>query len=139
MLFQQNILLSKQRELEVWKIADFGLAKILETNESLNTFAGTESAYMAPQVYRRENYTLKADVWSLGVLFLEIITRDVKGLLPEDTTYFTNLEPSVIESLVSSMHPVISSIVRHIFSKMVVKDESLRLSIADIIGEFEVF
>ena len=131
--------MKEEGDREILKMADFGLSKFLVPNDTLNICAGTKSAYMAPQVFAGSAYTHKADVWSLGVLLLEIITRNVKGLLPENTTKFTNLEPSDIESHAPLTNPVIFSIVEFICSKMVVKDEGQRQSIAEIISEFEVF
>ena len=30
--------------------------------------------YTAPEIYNKEEYQISADIWSLGVLFLEIMT-----------------------------------------------------------------
>ena len=37
------------------------------------TYIGTES-YMSPQVLKRQAYTFKTDVWSSGVVFLNMLT-----------------------------------------------------------------
>lgn len=36
------------------------------------TFVGTP-IYMSPQVLSQKNYTNKTDVWSLGVMFFELL------------------------------------------------------------------
>ncbi len=52
------------------KLADFGFAKFVDTSENalLKSCVGTP-LYMAPQILRRENYSTKCDVWSVGVIF----------------------------------------------------------------------
>jgi serine/threonine protein kinase len=57
LFFKRNILL-KNGNL---KIADFGLAKILEA-KSTNSCIGTP-AYMSPEIWKKEGYDFKSDVW----------------------------------------------------------------------------
>lgn len=59
----------------VVKVADFGLARILkpEDNKTM-TMSGT-AAWTAPEVMRGEHYNESCDVFSAGVVFWEIITR----------------------------------------------------------------
>lgn len=67
----QNILLDKKN---VVKIADFGLAKLLmkdQTKTSTN-MRGT-MGYMAPEWLKNTPVTTKVDVYSFGVMLLEII------------------------------------------------------------------
>ncbi|KAL6656683.1 hypothetical protein ACP70R_004463 [Stipagrostis hirtigluma subsp. patula] len=58
------------------KISDFGLARLIEgdkTKDVTNRVAGT-FGYMAPEYVIRGHYSTKSDVFSFGVLVLEIIT-----------------------------------------------------------------
>ncbi|TVU18102.1 hypothetical protein EJB05_34174 [Eragrostis curvula] len=58
------------------KISDFGLAKLFDMDQSQGVtshIAGTYG-YMAPEYAMRGQYSVKSDVFSLGVLILEIIT-----------------------------------------------------------------
>lgn len=58
------------------KIADFGLAKLLQPNQT-RTFTGVRGTrgYLAPEWYRGAGpVTVKADVYSYGVVLLEIVT-----------------------------------------------------------------
>uniref|UniRef100_A0A0D9WZX8 Uncharacterized protein n=1 Tax=Leersia perrieri TaxID=77586 RepID=A0A0D9WZX8_9ORYZ len=58
------------------KISDFGLAKIFERDQSqviTHRIAGTYG-YMSPEYAMRGQYSIKSDVFSFGVLILEIIT-----------------------------------------------------------------
>ncbi|XP_047945943.1 G-type lectin S-receptor-like serine/threonine-protein kinase LECRK2 [Salvia hispanica] len=67
----QNILMD-----ENWcaKISDFGLAKLLKQDQT-NTYTGIRGTkgYVAPEWYQKQPITVKADVYSFGVMLLEII------------------------------------------------------------------
>ena len=56
------------------KICDFGFAKTKQNCTLLNTFCGSP-LYMAPEILSFEKYTHKADMWSLGVILYEILTK----------------------------------------------------------------
>eukprot|EP00268_Persea_americana_P037833 TRINITY_DN3751_c1_g1_i1.p1 TRINITY_DN3751_c1_g1~~TRINITY_DN3751_c1_g1_i1.p1 ORF type:complete len:660 (+),score=98.61 TRINITY_DN3751_c1_g1_i1:287-2266(+) len=58
------------------KISDFGMAKLFgvdQTQGSTNIIAGTYG-YMAPEYAMRGQFSVKSDVFSFGVLLLEIIS-----------------------------------------------------------------
>lgn len=66
-----NILVDGDNRL---KICDFGTSKILPKHESSvlkHTEMGTWS-YMAPEIVKQKPYDKKSDVWSLGVIMLEM-------------------------------------------------------------------
>ncbi|OVA03662.1 Protein kinase domain [Macleaya cordata] len=67
----QNILLD---DCFTAKISDFGLAKLL-MNEQTRTRTGIRGTrgYVAPEWFRRTPITVKVDVYSFGVMLLEII------------------------------------------------------------------
>jgi len=56
------------------KITDFGVCKVI-SEESIcsQTRVGTE-IYMAPEVHANTQYTVKADIWSFGMVLVELIT-----------------------------------------------------------------
>eukprot|EP00760_Papus_ankaliazontas_P026682 PhM_4_TR3065/c1_g1_i1/m.30300/K08857/NEK1_4_5; NIMA (never in mitosis gene a)-related kinase 1/4/5 len=57
------------------KIGDFGIARSVETSLDMRlTMIGTPY-YMAPEVVQHNPYNKKADMWSLGVLLFEIMTK----------------------------------------------------------------
>ncbi len=55
------------------KIADMGLAKeIADGDDFLETTCGTP-LYMAPQVLKGQKYSYKADIWSIGAIYFELL------------------------------------------------------------------
>ncbi|GFZ18210.1 receptor-like protein kinase 1 [Actinidia rufa] len=67
----QNVLLD---DLFTARISDFGLAKLLNRNQTRTTTAirGTKG-YVAPEWFKNMAITAKVDVYSFGVLLLELI------------------------------------------------------------------
>ncbi|CAO2837225.1 unnamed protein product [Amaranthus hypochondriacus] len=67
----QNILLDEYHNA---RISDFGLAKLLALNQThTNTAIRGTKGYVAPEWFRNKPITVKVDVYSFGVLLLEII------------------------------------------------------------------
>lgn len=63
----QNILLHQGTV----KICDFGLSILADQNSLISTMCGSP-LYMAPEVIKHEEYTIKADLWSCGVILYEM-------------------------------------------------------------------
>ncbi|MFZ4590376.1 MAG: protein kinase domain-containing protein [Ignavibacteria bacterium] len=71
------------------KILDFGIAKIINTGlttSSTTTLINIGSpAYMSPEQYKSETADLRTDIYSLGIVFYEMLTG-VNPYLLEDAT-----------------------------------------------------
>jgi serine/threonine-protein kinase len=59
------------------KIADLGIARMLQTNELASTTTGT-LYYMSPEILGEEGADFRSDIWSVGVTLYEMVT----GKLP---------------------------------------------------------
>lgn len=66
----KNILLTGGRHF--LKIADFGLAKILNQESLCDTMCGSP-LYMAPEIMRNAYYNKKVDLWSIGWILFEML------------------------------------------------------------------
>ena len=66
-----NVLMNCHGEV---KICDFGVSKQM-INSIANTFVGT-STYMSPERIQGNVYSTKGDVWSLGLVIIELVTGE---------------------------------------------------------------
>lgn len=86
----ENILMDEHK---CAKIADFGLAKLLMPNQTrTNTGIRGTRGYVAPEWHGNLPITAKADVYSFGIMLLEITCgrRHVDMDLPEDEVVLAN-------------------------------------------------
>ncbi len=102
---------------EVPKIADLGLSSAMKSS-GLSTRVGTPF-YLACEVLSSEKYNFKADIWSLGMVFLEMLSGKrifvlIKGIsIPSLRSDF----PS--ENILNMIE---SEKLRNLISKMLQKD-----------------
>jgi serine/threonine-protein kinase len=73
-----NILICKDATLgDLAKILDFGIAKLLQSNsEATGSFMGT-LAYASPEQMEGKELDNRSDIYSLGVLLFEMLTREM--------------------------------------------------------------
>ena len=70
----ENILISDlSKESIKVKIADFGLCKSLNYNETTNDACGS-IPFTAPEILLRSDYSYSADVWSFGIILYNILS-----------------------------------------------------------------
>ncbi|XP_067097229.1 tyrosine-protein kinase Blk isoform X1 [Osmerus mordax] len=74
------------------KIADFGLARIIETEYIAQEGAKFPIKWTAPEAINFGTFTIKSDIWSFGILLTEIVTY---GRIP----YPGMTNPEVIRNL----------------------------------------
>lgn len=67
----ENLLINDKGKI---KISDFGLSKLLTNDQMCSSFVGTRVS-MAPELFRNQNYSFPADIWSLGIVLYYLLYR----------------------------------------------------------------
>jgi len=66
----QNILVFNKTTI---KLTDFGFARYFDESTMVETLCGSP-LYMSPEIIKYKKYSHKADLWSIGVIFYELLT-----------------------------------------------------------------
>ncbi|CUG74862.1 protein kinase, putative [Bodo saltans] len=69
-----NMLLRDEQDWQI-KLADFGFAVLVGTENCLTSYCGT-GAYMAPEIVLDMNYGKAVDIWAVGVILYVIMSGD---------------------------------------------------------------
>jgi len=122
------------------KIMDFGLAKVkggtLLTREG--TTLGTV-AYMSPEQARGEEIDHRSDIWSLGVVLYEMLSRELpfKGDWEASILYSVlHEEPRPIKEIKRDIAPQLQQIIGRALKK---KPESRYASTAEILNDLKKY
>jgi serine/threonine protein kinase/Tfp pilus assembly protein PilF len=136
----ENIMLTSAGQV---KILDFGIAKHLPQSDQSSTVDRSDSmrgtpAYMAPEVLREHSLDGRADIFSLGVVFYEMLT----ARHPFRAGSFVGTCERILHETptpVSNFNPEISPALRKIVGKMLAKQPSQRyLNAADLLQDLLV-
>ncbi len=123
-----NILVSPKG---VVKVLDFGVAEMLEpAGASLDTasstkflaVAGGTMGYMAPEILQGKKADARSDIWSMGIVLYEMLTRRA----PFKATTNIELIGAVLRDEPDPLPPTVSPVLRTIVGKCLAKDPSQR-------------
>ena len=121
-----NILINEKGEL---KIADFGFARHFESDNMIETLCGTP-LYMAPEIMKKQRYTTKSDLWSVGVILYQMLF----GKRPYDAHNILDLLQNIEKNEVQIPNSFeISVEVRDLLKKLLCKDPKDRIEWDDFI------
>jgi serine/threonine-protein kinase len=111
------------------KLLDFGLAKLLQPESSLDatTIASSRHVsgtvpYMAPEQLRAEPPDPRTDIWALGVVLFEMTTGDLP--FRGDTTF--TLSSAILQARISPMSRRVHAGLQRIILKCLTKDPNER-------------
>lgn len=117
----QNILVSNDKIL---KIIDFGLSKSITINEEMMETICGSPLYMAPEIIKTKNYTIKSDIWSFGVIIYEMIY----GYTPFRANNIYTLINSIDKYEIKFPKGKISINCINLLKKMLVKEPEYRIN-----------
>ena len=111
------------------KMADFGFCKPLENaNDLVQTMLGSP-IYMAPEVIKGEIYTMKADIWSVGVVLYQMVF----GKCPFESKSIAKLIKMFEDEEVHIPdHPKVSPTLEKLLRRILVKDYTNRIEWKEI-------
>ena len=122
------------------KIADLGYSKLMEnfTNDFLISRVGT-MLYMSPQILEAMHYTNKTDVWSLGILYYQMVFGrspwNVQGVDGSKQTVKNFLKNIRENGLIFPKDVRVSETTKNLLQEMLMYDEDDRLSWEEIFKE----
>lgn len=103
----------------VFKVADFGLAKIAQEKTRSRTFKGwgTEP-YIAPEAYRAETNTIQMDMYSIGHVFYQVAAlKHAFGLQHDWEQAHLTAVPEPLNSANPKISPKVASVVNKLMAK----------------------
>ncbi len=114
----------------VSKISDLGLSKLMKKS-GMSSKCGTPF-YLAPEVFHNEKYDKKADIWSFGIMTLQLLT----GKRIENLVKGGMLAPSLIDGFPSSdlLNQIKDKEMRQLVELMLKKKPEERLSSQDVLN-----
>ncbi|EAR82121.4 Serine/Threonine kinase domain protein, partial (macronuclear) [Tetrahymena thermophila SB210] len=126
----ENILINKRGNV---KLTDFGISKQLEKTQQLcMTYVGT-TLYMSPERLIGNQYGLRSDIWSVGLVIIELAT----GLYPYDVKNKSIVQ--FVSNILQSKEPTLpdngkySAALMDFVKKCVAKEQKDRLDISDLL------
>ena len=124
----ENLLLqSKELGIASLKIADFGLARLLEEDQLASTTCGTPG-YVAPEVLMQMRYGKECDYWSIGVVAFILLSGTPPFYEEDNFALFEQIKQCKYDFEVETWQDV-SSEAKDFISKILVADPKVRMDV----------
>ncbi len=119
----QNILISNNETL---LISDFGMAKNVTDATITNSFKGGGTyPYMSPEAWKLESSSLQMDIYSLGIMFYQILTMELP-FMGRDYNEWKDLHCFKVIPNISNKRSDVPVKLKEIIQKMTEKDKTRR-------------
>ena len=125
-------------------VLDFGLAAKVRDHQGVTPEGGTY-AYMSPEQIRREKVTEASDVFSLGVLAYELLTRQHPFTSNVEHARHEDLKAAITATIpepITDINPTVPEHIALVVHRMLSKDPGERptaISLVRLLDELEVF
>lgn len=120
------MLSSKELGIASLKIADFGLARLLEADSLASTTCGTPG-YVAPEVLMQKPYGLPCDYWSIGVVSFILLSGTPPFYEEDNFALFEQIKACRYDFDVETWDNV-SKEAKDFVSKILVADPEIRMT-----------
>ena len=121
----ENILLS----YGVPKITDFELSVYTKLDFFPRKTICGSPAYFCPEMIQKQRYNKKADIWSLGIVFYELLC----GYFPFDVEVYSDIQ-NIHHQNMKEFPISISKEGANLISQMLCKDSEERITIEDVLS-----
>ena len=111
------------------KLGDFGISCRVREHEMHDTQVGSP-IIASPEVFESKEYDYKTDIWSLGCVLYQLVTRE----LPFQGDNIFELKIAVTKGKYKPIPPMYSTDLRKLIAKMLSKDPSKRPTIDEILN-----
>ena len=123
----ENLLLqSKEYGISSLKIADFGLARLLDEGSLASTTCGTPG-YVAPEVLKQRPYGKECDIWSIGVVAFILLSGTPPFYEEDNFALFEQIKACKYDFEVETWNSV-SAEAKDLISKILVADPAKRIT-----------
>jgi len=112
------------------KIADFGLARVLDTDSLASTTCGTPG-YVAPEVLQQQPYGKECDIWSIGVVLFILLSGTPPFYEEDNFKLFEQIKSCKYDFDVDTWDNV-SAEAKDFVSKILVADPKKRMTIPEM-------
>lgn len=118
---------------EIVKVADFGFCKSLKSHTDLTETMVGSPVYMGPEILKGQPYSMKADIYSLGVLFYEMLY----GIVPFEDVSIPGLLSKIKEgNIVFHTFNKISTFTENLIKKMLDPSPTCRIDWTELFDAF---
>jgi calcium/calmodulin-dependent protein kinase I len=128
----ENLLYTDATDAAEIKVADFGLAKMIQESGFMSTACGTPG-YVAPEVLESKPYTEKVDCWSVGVILYILLCGFPPFYDENNAKLFAQIKAAAYD-FPSPYWDGVSKQAKDLISKLLVVEPTQRLSATQILA-----
>lgn len=113
----------------VLKLADFGFADFVNNSNFQCQYNVGSPVYMSPEAFNYNQYSVKSDVWSIGMIFYELLM----GYQPFNGCVWGDIMSFITTGRIYLSLPHVSQFCRKLLSRMLENDPSRRATTDELL------